>query len=173
MSHSAVRQAVVAVREAGPEDPRLVAYVVLGDGEEVTVSEIRRHLRGLLPDYMIPSVVMPLLKLPLSPNGKLDRAALSDPFAAPAREATDESPSSGRRRLLAQIWMGVLKVEHVSPSEGLFRVGGGYSLLALRVAHQFERRTGRRLDPRVLFFHDLREVAEMLERGPGTRTDAR
>jgi len=164
---------VAAVREAGPEDPRLVAYVVLDDGEEITVGEIRRHLRALLPDYMMPSVVMPLLTLPLSPNGKLDRAALPDPFAAPGRaQATSESPPSGLEEELARIWMSILKVEHVGRSDNFFELGG-YSLLTLGVAHELERRTGRRLDPRALFFHNLHELAEMLEEDPGTGTDAR
>jgi amino acid adenylation domain-containing protein len=170
-AHPAVRQAVAAVREAGPEDPRLVAYVVPDDGADLTVSELRRHLRALLPDYMIPGVVMPLLTLPLSPNGKLDRGALPDPFAAPRREdAASDWPPSGLERQLAQIWMSVLKVAHVGRSDNFFELGG-YSLLALRVVRQLERQTGLRLDPRALFFHDLREVAEMLERAPAVLTD--
>jgi len=172
-AHPAVRHAVAAVREAGPEDPRLVAYVVPDDGAEILVGDIRRHLRGLLPDYMIPSVIMPLLTLPLSTSGKLDRAALPDPFAAPGREdAVSELPPSGLERQLAQIWMSVLKVAHVGRSDNFFALGG-YSLLAVHVAHQLERSTGRRLEPRVLFFHDLHEVAEMLEQDPGVRTDSR
>jgi len=171
-SHPAVKHAVVVVREAGAEDPRLVAYVVLDDGAEATISEIKRHLRALLPAYMIPSVVAPLLTLPLSPNGKLDRAALPDPFAAPGRAtAASESPPTALERQLAQIWMSALKVAHVGPSDNFFELGG-YSLLALRVAQQLERHTGRRLDPRTLFFHGLREVAEMLQGDPATRTDA-
>lgn len=172
-SHPAVRHALAMVREAGSEDPRLVGYVVLDEAEEATVSEIRRHLRALLPDYMIPALIVPLLALPLSPNGKLDRAALPDPFAAPGREqAESEPPASGLERELAQIWRSVLKVERIGRSDNFFELGG-YSLLALRVAHQLERRTGRRLDPRSLFFHDLREVAEMLQREPATGTDGR
>jgi len=172
-SHPAVRQAVAARREAGPEDARLVAYVVLNDGEEVTLPEIRRHLRSLLPDYMVPSVIMTLLTLPLSPSGKIDRAALPDPFATPERtEAASDSRPSTMEQQLAQIWMNALKVAHVDRSDNFFELGG-YSLLALRVAHQIERRTGRRLDPRALFFRDLHEVAEMLEQDPGMGVDAR
>jgi hypothetical protein len=116
---------------------------------------------------------MPLLSLPLSPNGKLDRAALPDPFAAPRREeGAGELPPSGLERQLAQIWMSVLKVGRVGRSDNFFELGG-YSLLALRVAQQLERRTGRHLDPRALFFHDLREVAEMLEQDPAVGADAR
>jgi amino acid adenylation domain-containing protein len=170
--HPSVKQAVAMVREAGPDDPRLVSYVVLHDGEELTFGEMRRYLRGLLPDYMVPAVVMPLLVFPLSPNGKLDRAALPDPFAAPGREEAASAPPSNLEQLLAQIWKSVLKVEHVGRADNFFALGG-YSLLALRVTHQVERSTGRRLEPRVLFFHDLGEVAEMLEREPATRADAR
>jgi hypothetical protein len=122
---------------------------------------------------MVPSVVMPLLTLPRSPIGKLDRAALPDPFAAPRREeGASESPPGDLERQLAEIWMSVLKVAQVGRADNFFELGG-YSLLALRVAHQIERRTGRRLDPRALFFHDLREVAEMLEPASAVGTDAR
>lgn len=165
-SYPAIKQAVVVVREAAPEDSRLVAYVVLDEREEATVSEIRSHLRGLLPQYMMPSVVMPLITLPLSPSGKLDRAALPDPFAGRDRDAgASEAPPGELERQLAEIWMSVLKLAHVGRSDNFFELGG-YSLLALRVAQQILSRTGRRLDPRALFFHDLREVAEMLEREP-------
>jgi hypothetical protein len=65
-------------------------------------------------------------------------------------------------RTLAEIWKTVLKVAQVTPQDNFFELGG-YSLLSLRVARLVEARTGRKLDPRTLFFHNLREVAEILD----------
>src|SRR5690606_994089 len=76
-----VRQAAAMVSAGDDGDARLVAYVVGADGESVFGSEIRRALRERLPDYMVPSMVLPLDAMPLTPNGKVDRKALPDPLA--------------------------------------------------------------------------------------------
>ena len=76
MSHGSVREAVVAPREAEDGEKRLVAYVV---GAEVEIGELRRLLRERLPEYMIPGCIVPLDKMPLTRNGKIDRGALPDP----------------------------------------------------------------------------------------------
>jgi amino acid adenylation domain-containing protein len=161
-SHPAVKHTVAAVREARPDDLRLVAYVVY-HGEDVTTSDLKRFLRNQLPDYMIPSIVVSLMRVPLTPNGKVDRAALPDPFATSHRESVaDEAPATATEKMLADAWKTVLKVDRVTRLDNFFELGG-YSLLSLRVAKLVEKRTGKRLDPRTLFFHNLREVAETLE----------
>jgi amino acid adenylation domain-containing protein len=162
-AHRAIQHAVAAVREAGPEDPRLVAYVTFHEGDDVTITDLKRFLRNQLPDYMIPSIVVTLVSMPLTPNGKVDRAALPDPFAGQAVEkVTDELPATPIERVLAEAWQTVLKIERVGALDNFFELGG-YSLLSLRVAKIVEKRTGRRLDPRTLFFHNLRDVARSLD----------
>jgi nonribosomal peptide synthetase DhbF len=162
-SHPAVSQAVAVVREARADDLRLIAYIVFNEGEDVTSTEMKRFLRSELPDYMIPSIIVPLLSVPLTPNGKVDRAALPDPFAGAREEApVTEAPASQTEQMLAEIWKSVLKVEHVQPLDNFFELGG-YSLLSLRVAKLIEKRSGKRLDPRILFFNNLREVAQILD----------
>ena len=95
-AHPMVRQSAVITREARPGDMRIVAYVVVNHGEDLTVSEVRRYLRASLPDYMIPSFVMTLQALPLTANGKLDRGALPDPFrSASGDAAVSEPPAPG------------------------------------------------------------------------------
>jgi len=162
-AHSAIQHAVAAVREAGPEDPRLVAYVTCREGEDVTITDLKRFLRNQLPDYMIPSIIVTLVSMPLTPNGKVDRAALPDPFAGqPVETVVDELPATPMERVLADAWKSVLKVERIRAVDNFFELGG-YSLLSLRVAKMIEKQTGRRLDPRTLFFHNLRDVARILD----------
>jgi acyl-CoA synthetase (AMP-forming)/AMP-acid ligase II len=162
-AHPAVRQAVVAVREAQQDDPRLAAYVVYREGEEPTLNDMKRYLRGELPDYMVPSIVMALPSMPLTPNGKLDRAALPNPFAASQAEAPNHDlPTTDTEKILAQIWQSVLKSERVDAGDNFFELGG-YSLLSLRVAKLVEKRTQYRMDPRALFFNNLRQVAALID----------
>ena len=157
--HPAVRQAVVVAREIGSGDLRLVAYVVYGGDEELTISEVRRFLRTRLPDYMIPSMAVALDRVPLTPNGKLDRNALPDPFAHAARPANAfEAPAPGTETVIANVWRQLLKVDKVGAEDNFFELGG-YSLLALRFVAHVERQTGTRIDPRILFFQSLRQIA--------------
>ncbi|NJM45641.1 MAG: amino acid adenylation domain-containing protein [Alkalinema sp. RU_4_3] len=74
-----VRAAVVMAREDSPGDQRLVGYVTLETGATVTMADLRRSLKQILPDYMVPQVVMAVDRFPLSPNGKVDRKALPVP----------------------------------------------------------------------------------------------
>lgn len=158
-AHAAIKRALVLTRDAGVGDVRLVAYVVFEPGEDLTVSEVRRHLRQKLPDYMIPAVVVTLDDVPLLPNGKIDRSALPDPFAGAVRQRADYvAPASKVEETLAAIWCELLKLPRVSVEENFFELGG-HSLLALRVATQVHERLGWRMDPRMLFFQNLRQVA--------------
>jgi amino acid adenylation domain-containing protein len=158
-THAAVRQAVVVAREAAPGDVRLVAYVAFQPGDDLTVSEVRRHLRRQLPDYMVPSLVVTLDAVPLTPNGKVDRAALPDPFAGGSRAGAERvPPAPGVEQAIADVWREILQVEAVSADDNFFELGG-HSLLSLRVVAALERRLGWRMDPRALFFQTLRQVA--------------
>jgi amino acid adenylation domain-containing protein len=162
-AHPAVREAVVVVREAQQDDPRLAAYVVYGEGEEPTLNDMKRYLRGELPDYMVPSIVMALPTMPLTPNGKLDRGALPDPFSASQAQAPHhDPPTTETEKLLAEIWRSVLNCERVDAGDNFFELGG-YSLLSLRVANMLEQRTQYRMDPRALFFNNLRQVAALID----------
>ena len=156
---SGVRQALVVARELAAGDARLVAYVVFAPGYDLTPSEIRKALRQILPNYMIPAAVVALAGIPLTPNGKVDRAALPDPFELPVQvPAGNDPPAPGMEQLLAGLWRDVLKVDRIVASDNFFDLGG-HSLLSVRVAAAVQRATGWRMDPRTLFFQSLREVA--------------
>jgi amino acid adenylation domain-containing protein len=157
VSYPGVRQACVSV--AGPEaDVVLVAYFVQ-DGSAPTTSELRKHLRTRLPDYMLPALFVSIDSVPLTPNGKVDRRGLPDPFRSGMRaRTTDEPLAPGAEQTLAEVWREILKADQVGPNDNFFELGG-HSLLSLRVSAAFKRRTGVNLDPRAMFFQSLREVA--------------
>jgi amino acid adenylation domain-containing protein len=159
-------QAAIAVSsEPTPGDGRLVAYVVYHSGQDLSVSEVRRYLRRSLPDYMVPSVVVAIDTVPLTPNGKIDRAALPDPFKTSGRTRNYEPPAPGIEQEMAEIWREFLSVDSIGADDNFFELGG-QSLLSLRVAAAVERRIGRQLDPRSLFFQTLRQVAANVANGP-------
>ncbi|RYG37878.1 MAG: non-ribosomal peptide synthetase, partial [Burkholderiales bacterium] len=168
-SHPAVRQAVVVARETGDADVRLVAYVVYAE-EELTASEARAHLRLTLPDYMLPSLYVALDGIPLTPNGKIDRLALPDPYRRAASASVRTAPATAMEHTIARIWQDLLQVESVSVEDNFFELGG-HSLLSLRAVSAIQKETGWRAPPRALFFQDLKQIAASAQQN-GMRAEA-
>jgi amino acid adenylation domain-containing protein len=140
--HSAVHEAVVLAREDVQGEKRLVAYVVPRDpSTPPRAEELRVHLKGSLPEYMVPSAFVALERLPTSPNGKLDRKALPapDPASYPRRQY--QAPEGEVEKTLATIWQALLRVGQVSRDEDFFELGG-HSLLAAEICSQVESRLG-------------------------------
>nr|WP_294524337.1 amino acid adenylation domain-containing protein [uncultured Rhodopila sp.] len=172
-THPAVARAVAVARNPGSDHPRLVAYVVYRPAESLTASEARAHLRQTLPEYMIPSVFVALDVLPMTPNGKVDVRSLPDPFRnAAGLPATFQAPAPGLEELIAGIWRDLLQTDRISADDNFFEVGG-HSLLSLRVTAAIERQTGCRIQPRILFFQTLRQVAAAVQRKQSERITAR
>ncbi len=164
-THEAVRQAVVLARANRPGDVKLVAYCIVEEGRHVTVSELRRFLKGRLPAALVPSTFVTLDALPLTPDGFVDRAALPDPFGA----ADDHvAPRTDTEKLVADIWTEVLGVERVSVHDNFFDVGG-HSLLAVRVVTKIDKRLGVRLNQATMILQTLEQIAAECDRrrGPG------
>ncbi|BDV41010.1 hypothetical protein DSM21852_42640 (plasmid) [Methylocystis bryophila] len=130
-THPRVRATAVMARPFGAGGHRLVAYVV-GEAEAIAHEELRRHLRAILPDYMIPSAFVSLDALPLTANGKLDRTALPEPDLNSEFANSYFAPRTPTEAVLAQIWAEVLGVERVGIEDDFFELGG-HSLLATRV----------------------------------------
>ncbi|MDI3284229.1 non-ribosomal peptide synthetase [Polyangium sp. 15x6] len=129
-AHPAVRACAVLAREDAPGDKRLVAYVAPSKGG-VEPSELREHLRAMLPEYMVPSAFVVLDALPSTPNGKIDRRALPAPVVddpSPARRA----PRSPTERALMELWREILGMKSVGPTDDFFALGG-HSLLVVRL----------------------------------------
>ncbi len=127
--HLGVKESVVIAREDIPGDKRLVAYLVAG--AEVTVGELREALSARLPEYMVPSAFVMLERMPLNPNGKIDRRALPAP-AQRGVESNYVAPENPTEELMAQIWAEVLRLERVGMEDNFFELGG-HSLLATQI----------------------------------------
>ncbi|HEX8695774.1 MAG TPA: amino acid adenylation domain-containing protein, partial [Longimicrobium sp.] len=150
--HESVREGVVVAREDAPGDRRLVAYVVGRDDSEPQPSELRAHLAGRLPDYMVPSAFVVLDHLPLTPSGKVDRRALPAPDAArPEGDAGYAAPRTRAEEVLAGIWAEVLGLERVGVHDNFFELGGD-SILSIQVVSR-ARAAGLRITPRQIFDH--------------------
>ncbi|HEX2091228.1 MAG TPA: condensation domain-containing protein, partial [Longimicrobiaceae bacterium] len=154
-----VREAAVVAREDAPGEERLVGYVAPAAGEGLDPAELRAHLRGELPEYMVPSALVVLDALPLTPTGKTDRHALPAPEAASAEVYT--APRTPAEERLAGIFAEVLKRERVGAHDDFFALGG-HSLLATRVVSRVREAFGVELPLRALF--EAPTVAALAER---------
>ncbi|WP_225101369.1 non-ribosomal peptide synthetase [Streptomyces sp. CoH27] len=162
--HPGVAQAVVAPQET-PSGTRLVGYVV-GTAAE---GELRRHLTAVLPAAMVPAVFVRLESMPLSANGKADRARLPAPDPGAAAPAASAPLADGAQRALAAVWTELLGVPVTGPQDNFFVLGGD-SVSAVFLASK-AREAGYALTTRQVFDHqtlaELAAVAEPLEPAPG------
>ncbi|MBD2201082.1 amino acid adenylation domain-containing protein [Calothrix sp. FACHB-1219] len=143
--HDCVQETVVIAREDEPGNKRLVAYVVLNGESTPTMNELRRFLREKLPDYMIPSAFVAIAKIPLTPNGKVDRRALPIPDQnRPELEKAFVSPKNTVEIELTQIWSAILGIKSIGISDNFFDLGGD-SLLAVKLFTQIEKKFGQKL----------------------------
>lgn len=137
-SSGLVRRAAVIAREDRAGDKRIVAYVVPAAGYDV--ERLRGHLAARLPDYMIPAAFVALDDLPVSPNGKLDRAALPAPRFEAAAGRPAQTPTE---TLLARLFADVLGLDAAPGADGDFFSLGGDSLLAVQLMRRIAERLGR------------------------------
>jgi amino acid adenylation domain-containing protein/non-ribosomal peptide synthase protein (TIGR01720 family) len=148
LQHPTVKAAAVITKPLkGTKE--LVAYFV-GDGE-VNISELRHHLEGRLPDYMVPGYFVPMEKLPLTPNGKIDKSALPEP----ERQWSDlrkeyKEPRSELETQLAMIWQDVLGMERIGIHDNFFE-SGGHSLKAIRLISKIHKELGIEVSLREVF----------------------
>jgi len=135
-------------QEGRPAERRLVAYVVAEPGRMLEPTVVRRELAQRIPDYLVPSLVMVLDRLPMTPQGKVDRRAL--PTATVVTPAAHRAPRTREEELLCGIFAEVLEVERVTIDDDFFEVGG-HSLAAMRVMSRIRAVFGVELPVRTLF----------------------
>ena len=172
-THPNVRQAAVVAREHPARFRSLVAYVVGG----ATTDELRQHLRGLLPDYMLPSQFLLVSEMPLGPTGKVDRAALlmeaeklsNSDAGLPASETWLSSRTPVQEQL-AGIWGELLGCDQIGLNDDFFSIGG-HSLLATQVISRVRDVFHVELPLRSLF--EAHTIAEFSERVESARHESR
>ncbi|CAN7588724.1 amino acid adenylation domain-containing protein [Pseudomonas sp. LjRoot263] len=143
-----VREALVVARE-GAVGLQLVGYVVaqsdsLSEQQQLDLREtLKAELKANLPDYMVPSHLLVLAAMPLSPNGKLDRKALPQPDLSQTQRhfIAAETPLE---KALAELWQEALQVERVSLDDNFFELGG-HSILAIQFISTLNARLGIKL----------------------------
>jgi acyl-CoA synthetase (AMP-forming)/AMP-acid ligase II/acyl carrier protein len=161
--HPAVSEAVVVARRDDMGRNALIAYVVPEARRGSLESDLRAFLKGKLPDYMIPSVFVTLETFPLSPNGKVNRAALPPPpEARTEREDPTVEPRSDVERFIAETWREALQIGSVSIHDNFFDLGG-YSLLLMGVIGRIEEKLGVTLMPDDFAIQTLGQVAAACE----------
>ncbi|MEV0219300.1 amino acid adenylation domain-containing protein, partial [Streptomyces sp. NPDC050704] len=123
--HPAVRDAVVVVREDTPGDKRLVGYFVPAGEQPPVLAELRAHLARELPDHMVPAAYVPIERIPLNANGKLNRRVLPAPSdAALAADETYTAPRTPVEERIAAVWREVLGAERAGAHDSFFDLGG-------------------------------------------------
>jgi len=153
LRHPAVQSAVAITHTEDPQNPRLIAYVVLHSDQTATSQELRQFLKQKLPAYMVPTAFMTLAQLPLTPNGKLDRQALPDPaIDEPTLDSPQILPRTATEKALYPIWCHVLGMSQASVTGNFFDLGG-HSLLAMQLIAQVREQLQIELPLQCLFEH--------------------
>ena len=147
LRHAVIEQAVVLVQidqSTAGEHPvqRLIGYVVKrqpADNDEALRSELRSFLQTQLPDYMVPATILVLDVMPLTPNGKIDRKALSAlDWAEASRRRTVVAPRTPLEATVAHIWKESLRLAQISIDDNFFDLGGN-SLGATQIVSRVQK----------------------------------
>ena len=148
-----VREAVVVAEQEEGGGLRIIGYVVGEQGEVSSGEEMSRRLGKELPSYMVPAAVVLLDAIPLTTNGKVDRARLPGPEQRQSRQgAQKQGPRTRLEAEIAEIWRKVLGVEQVGVDENFFELGG-HSLLLAQVHAKLERLVKKEFSVIDLFEH--------------------
>ncbi|WP_323118210.1 non-ribosomal peptide synthetase [Burkholderia alba] len=157
-----LKEPVVIAREDAAGDKWLVAYHA---GDEQPAAALRAQLLRTLPDYMVPAVYVALERMPLSPNGKLDRKALPEVGAQAVSRRDHVAPVGDLESDIATLWAEMLEADRVGRTDNFFELGG-HSLLAIRMLVRLQQSRGVALPISALFkAPTVAELAAALARG--------
>jgi amino acid adenylation domain-containing protein len=172
--HPAVQTSVVLAREDTPGDKRLVSYVVLNQAMSASANTLQVWLAERLPDYMIPAVFVQLDTLPVTANGKVDRAALPAPAASNTLQRRDitATPNTPVEERLVEILAPLLGLEQVGVDDNFFLLGGN-SMMGTQLITRVAETYGIDLPLRTLFeMPTVRPLAAEIERLIVARVEA-
>ncbi|WP_185150677.1 non-ribosomal peptide synthetase [Cytobacillus dafuensis] len=165
LEHVKVSEAVVTLRKDVSNEGYLCAYVVLKrdwiKDSSVIQSELKEFLGTNVPGYMVPAHIVTLSKMPLTPNGKLDRKSLPEPKVLLNNRY--ETPQAGTEQLIAEIWKEILGIKDIGVHDDFFDLGG-HSLKATMLVARLKKIIGKTI-PLSEFFENstIRKLAEKLE----------
>jgi L-aminoadipate-semialdehyde dehydrogenase len=167
IQHPSVREAVTLLRRDIAEEHRLVAYFVPQTGTSFTVEELRAHLREKLPAYAIPSDFVPLSKMPLNPNGKIDKARLPFPDTVSSqllKKQTDSGSGAAveltpLQQLIHGCWKDILHRSEIGLNDSFFDLGG-HSVSATMLVFQLRKRL-QQSDLPLALLYDFPTIAQM------------
>ncbi len=154
-----IKESVVVVLQNEAGENYLVAYYSTDEKIKPETEEIREFLRQKLPDYMVPSFIIQLEKLPITPNRKIDRKALPKPQLDLRTEAGVEGPENEIEAKLIEIWKEVLKIDRLGVNDSFFNLGG-HSLKATVLVSRIYKEFSAELALGEIFDHQtVRELA--------------
>ena len=160
VAHPTVAQAAVIAREDQPGAQRLVAYVVPAGAGAVDAEALREHVAARLPDYMVPAALVVLGALPVTVNGKLDRAALPAPGFGGV--VVSREPRTAAEEIVCGLFAEVLGLERVGAEDSFFDLGGD-SLLAMRLIARVRAVLDAEIPIRGLFTATPAGIAQLAE----------
>ncbi len=156
-----VNQAAVLAKEDRNGNKRLICYVV--SNTKFEQDTLVRYLKQKLPDYMVPSLWVPMQTLPVNKSGKIDKRSLPEPDLNNLFDNQYTAPRNPAENALAEIWKNLLKVERVGVYDNFFELGG-HSLLATRLVSAIRIKLQAELSIRDLFMHPvIAELAELIK----------
>jgi len=179
--HPNIHDLIAVVKDDANGDKKIVAYLVEKTRSENLVSELRNYLMDKLPEFMIPSVFVVMEKLPMTPNGKIDRKALPEPEIALKSEGENvrmdsfgENESdillqlSSTEEKLVDIWKEILNLKRVGVKDNFFELGG-HSLIGVRMFIEIEKRLGVKLNLQSLFkAPTIQSLAKIIDKEEST-----
>jgi len=147
-----IKNVVVVLHNDSAGEAQLVAYVVPDVHPGPTIDKLRKELRGLLPDYMIPSILVVMDSLPVNYNGKIDLRALPNPDRLrPHLNIPFVEPKDAVEKKLIKIWSEVLGIDQIGVRDDFFDLGG-HSLLAAKLFGRIKKILGKDLSPPTLLY---------------------
>ncbi|MCX2765048.1 phosphopantetheine-binding protein, partial [Aquimarina muelleri] len=142
----------VLAREDTKGNNRLVGYVVMSERDTLDKSELQKHLKSSLPEYMVPQLWVELEDLPLTPNGKIDKKALPEVDDTHLSTQQYVGPRTETEKQLVSIWQELLGVDQVGVYDDFFELGG-HSLLATRLVSMVRKVFDIEVSIREVFEH--------------------
>ena len=173
-NHPGVRDAVITVQQESPLIKRLLAYATLQETASApTAGDLRQYLKTYLPDYMVPAAFIILDAIPLTPNGKVNYAALPVPDQTRQEGETFlVAPRNALEEELETIWEAVLKINPIGVHDNFFDLGG-HSLLAVELFSHIENVFGRKLPLATLFeAPTIEQLGEVIQQDNWTPSDS-